>query len=78
MEIHDPILEVTGLKKEVVHDAFGFVFIILITIGYHTRLSSIILIIWLGVMNFFVNDFWNTTEIRYDVIIMSRTITHTI
>ena len=60
--MHDPILEATGVKKEVIHDAFGFLFIVLVTVGYHTRLSSCILIIWLGVMNFFVNDFWNTTN----------------
>lgn len=68
VQMHDPILEMTGVKKEVIHDAFGFLFIVLVTVGYHTRLSSCILIIWLGVMNFFVNDFWNTTNDlrRYD------------
>ena len=63
--IHDPILEATGVKKEAVHDFFGFVFIVLVTVGYHTRLSSCILIIWLGIMNFFVNDFWNTEDNRF-------------
>lgn len=62
--IHDPFFETTGVKKEVMHDFFGFVFIVLVTVGYHTRLSSLILIIWLGVMNFFVNNFWNTEDPR--------------
>lgn len=65
--IHDPFFDTTGVKKEVIHDFFGFVFIVLVTVGYHTRLSSCILIIWLGVMNFFVNNFWNTEDPRvYD------------
>ncbi|CAG5083359.1 Oidioi.mRNA.OKI2018_I69.PAR.g10358.t1.cds [Oikopleura dioica] len=59
---------IKGIKKEVLNDTFGLFFILLIVAGWKTRLCSLILIIWLGCLNFFVNDFWShaDTSMMYD------------
>ena len=68
VDLADPILELIGVKTEIVNDAFGLFFIFLIAVGWRTRFCSVILIIWLGVLNFFVNDFWNhlSDSMMYD------------
>lgn len=68
VDLGDPIFDLIGVKKEVIADAFGLVFIFLIAVGWRTRFCSLILIIWLGVLNFFINDFWNhlSNSMMYD------------
>jgi len=64
----DALEDLIGIKKEVLNDTFGLFFILLIVAGWKTRLCSLILIIWLGCLNFFVNDFWShsDTSMMYD------------
>ena len=62
VNLADPIEELTGVKSEMINDLFGIFFIFLIAVGWRTRLTSVVLIIWLGVLNFFVNDFWSHKE----------------
>jgi len=51
-----------------VSDAVGLMLVILVAVGLRTRLCSVILIVWLGTLNFIVNDFWShsSTSVMYD------------
>merc|ERR1712147_25485 len=67
-EMPDAIDQFLGFKKEIVSDAVGLMLVILVAVGLRTRLCSVILIIWLGTLNFFVNDFWShsNTSVMHD------------
>jgi uncharacterized membrane protein YphA (DoxX/SURF4 family) len=68
VDLGDPIFDMIGVKTEIISDAFGLLFIFLIALGWRTRFCSIILIVWLGILNFFVNDFWahKSDSMMYD------------
>lgn len=67
-EMPDAIDQFLGFKKEIVSDAVGLMLVILVAVGLRTRLCSVILIVWLGTLNFIVNDFWShsSTSVMYD------------
>lgn len=67
-EMPDAIDKFLGFKKEIVSDAVGLMLVILVAVGLRTRLCSVILIVWLGTLNFIVNDFWShsSTSVMYD------------
>jgi uncharacterized membrane protein YphA (DoxX/SURF4 family) len=53
---------------EVIRNIIGISLIVLITIGFKTKLMSVIMVLWLTVLNFAFNDFWKhrTASIMYD------------
>jgi len=53
---------------EVVRNIIGITMIILITIGFKTKLMSVVMVIWLMGLNLIFNDFWKhrTASIMYD------------
>ena len=57
--IPDGFQDFFGFKKEMISDAVGLFLVILVAVGLRTRLCSSILIIWMTVLNFIVNDFWS-------------------
>lgn len=46
----------------------GIIFIILVAIGFKTKLVSVIMVFWLTILNFAMHDFWSerTKSIKYD------------
>lgn len=53
---------------EVIRNIIGISLIVLITIGFKTKLMSVVMVIWLMGLNFVFNDFWKhrTASIMYD------------
>lgn len=53
---------------EILRNLIGCALILLITIGYKTRLFSVIMVFWLLILNMIYNDFWvhRTSSIMYD------------
>lgn len=48
----------------VVQNIVGTVLIILIAIGYKTKLASLILVGWLTILNFYFNAWWNIPDYK--------------
>ena len=48
----------------IIQDVVGTAFVILIAVGYKTKLASLVLVAWLTVLNFWFNDWWNVPEYR--------------
>lgn len=44
---------------QIVQDIVGSILMVLVTIGYKTKLSALILVCLLGVLNFYHNAWWN-------------------
>ena len=53
---------------EILRNIIGCALILLITIGFKTRLFSVIMVFWLLILNALFNDFWRhrSTSIMYD------------
>ena len=49
---------------QIVITVVGAVFIALISVGYKTKLSALVLALWLTMSNFYINAFWNVPDYR--------------
>lgn len=49
-----------------VQNAVGTALVLLIAVGYKTKLASLILVLWLTAINFYSNAWWNIPEYQYN------------
>lgn len=45
-------------------DVVGFILMVLVTIGYKTKLSALILVLLLTIFNFYHNAWWNIPDFK--------------
>lgn len=53
---------------EIIRNLVGIVLIVLVTIGFRTKLMSVVMVLWLLILNLLANDFWRhrSASIMYD------------
>lgn len=49
---------------QLLQNLIGTVLILLIAVGYKTKLASLVLVVWLSVLNFYFNAWWMVPDYR--------------
>ena len=62
------LLHFTMSLKDLVVNLVGLSMMVLVAVGYKTKLVSLIMVCWLLLLNFVMNDFWRhrSTSIMWD------------
>ena len=62
------LLHFTMSLKDLVVNLVGISLMLLVAVGYKTKLASLVMVLWLMALNCFMNDFWRhrTTSIMWD------------
>jgi len=62
------LLHFTMAPLDIIRNLVGIVLISLVTIGFRTKLTSVVMVIWLLMLNLMANDFWRhrSASIMYD------------
>jgi len=53
------LLRMEFTLMQILQNVVGSIFMISVTVGYKTKLSALILVVWLTVLNFYYNAWWN-------------------
>lgn len=53
------LLHLEASPLQILVNVIGSVLMLLVTIGYKTKLSALILVVWLTLLNFYQNNFWS-------------------
>lgn len=49
---------------QIIQNVVGSMLILLVAIGFKTKLCALVLVLWLTVLNFYFNAWWNIPEYR--------------
>jgi len=44
---------------QIIQNLVGSILMVLVTIGFKTKLCALVLVVWLNVLNFYFNAWWN-------------------
>jgi len=53
------LLRFESSAMQIIQNVVGTLLMILVAIGYKTKLSALVLVTWLNVLNFYFNAWWN-------------------